>query len=333
MRIVSSVLLLLLFLPSYSGEARLTFWPTRFDVRAEPVDLDWRNPARKQLGALTYLGGVRLTSSVHGFGGFSAMRVVGDRFTLVSDGGNFVRFRLDRDWRIHDVDSGALVAGPGSGWSKLDRDTESLTHDPATGTVWVGYEYTNQIWRYDAALRRGRGVKPRGMAWWPGNGGAESLVRLRDGSFLVFAETVRGAVKGTRQALWFPTDPLRSPEHGFRFSYRAPLKFAPTDAAELPDGRILLLNRRASFAAGFTAALTIIDRSAIRAKAIVTGREIARFAAPVLHDNFEALAVTREGDDTILWIASDDNQLALQRSLLLKFRLNDPPKRRTARIP
>jgi len=42
----------------------------------------------------------------------------------------------------------------------------------------------------------------------------------------------------------------------------------------------------------------------------------------VVHDNFEAIAAVREGDSTILWIASDDNQLFLQRSLLLKFRLD-----------
>jgi hypothetical protein len=33
----------------------------------------------------------------------------------------------------------------------------------------------------------------------------------------------------------------------------------------------------------------------------------------------EGLAVTQEAGRTILWIASDDNLLALQRTLLLKF--------------
>ncbi|ODP38688.1 esterase-like activity of phytase family protein [Sphingomonas turrisvirgatae] len=325
MRIFLSVLLLFAFLPSYSGEERLTLWPSHFGIEATPVDLDWRDPSRKQLGQLTYLGGVQLTSAVYGFGGFSAMTVDGDRFTLLGDGGNFVRFRMGADWRVSDMVSGALVDGPGPGWRKLERDSESLTRDPATGTLWVGFERANQIWRYDPDLRHGRGVAPRAMAKWSLNGGAESLVRLRDGSFIAISEHKVAGAKGTREAIWFAGDPLRVPDRGFRFAYRPPARFQPTDAAELPDGRIAILNRRASLQAGFTASLTLIDRAAIRPGAIVTGQEVARFAAPVLHDNFEALAVSREGRDTILWIASDDNALWFQRSLLLKFRLDAPP--------
>jgi hypothetical protein len=33
----------------------------------------------------------------------------------------------------------------------------------------------------------------------------------------------------------------------------------------------------------------------------------------------EGLAVTQEGGRTIVWLASDDNLLPLQRTLLLKF--------------
>ena len=42
----------------------------------------------------------------------------------------------------------------------------------------------------------------------------------------------------------------------------------------------------------------------------------------MIHDNFEALALGREGGHDVLWIASDDNQAFWQRSLLLKFRLD-----------
>ena len=43
---------------------------------------------------------------------------------------------------------------------------------------------------------------------------------------------------------------------------------------------------------------------------------------PVTVDNMEALDVTREGGKTIVWVASDDNLNALQRTLLLKFALD-----------
>jgi hypothetical protein len=82
-----------------------------------------------------------------------------------------------------------------------------------------------------------------------------------------------------------------------------------------------VLDRRAGFQGGFTARLGILDLRAIRPDATVAAREVARFEAPVLHDNFEALAAVREGGSTIVWIASDDNLSGFQRSLLLKFRL------------
>lgn len=322
MRILLSVLLLLMFLPSYSGEARLALWPARIELTVTPVALDWRKPDRTRLGRLIFLGGVQLRSKVEGFGGFSALTVTGDRFFLLSDGGNYVRFRMGRDWRVRAVTSGALAVGPASGWRKEDRDSESVTIDRATGTAWVGFESSNQIWRYDPAFARGRGVAPPAMARWPRSGGPEAMVRLRDGSFLVFAETARAKTPGTREALWFAGDPIAAPNRGFRFSYRTTRGYAPTDAAELPDGRIVLINRRASLSDGFTGAVTVVDRAAIRPGAVIEGREIARLAAPVLHDNFEGVAVVQEGRDTILWILSDDNQLFLQRTLLLKFKLN-----------
>ncbi len=337
MRILMSILLLMLFLPGYSGEKRLALLPARLPIVAERVLLDELDPARVKLGGLTFLGGVRLTSPAHEFGGFSAMTVTGDRFTLLSDGGNAVMFRLDPRWRVGEARAVALRDGPGAGWSKLERDTESLTHDPVTGRLWVGYERANQIWRYGPGFGRAEAhAAPPAMAKWPNNGGAEAMVRLRDGSFIVLGENSKGVGKGLRPGLWFAGDPVVEPRRGFRFAYRSPQGYSPTDIAELPDGRLVVIDRKFSLREMFTATVSIVERSAIRAGSVVRGREIARFAAPVLHDNFEAVAAVREGRDTILWIASDDNQWFFQRSLLLKFRLDDgvpAARRRTARVP
>lgn len=322
MRILLSVLLLLLFLPSWSGDERLALLPEHAEMAAHPVALDWRDPGRTKLGGLTFLGGVYLTGPKPAFGGFSAMLVEGDRFTLLSDGGNIVGFRMGSDWHVREPRFAELPAGPGRGWHKSERDSESLTRDPATGQLWVGFERANEIWRYAPGFARAQAhAAPRAMAEWPENGGAESLVRLRDGGFIVLAESEEGDAKGTRRGLWFAGDPVLPGQRRFAFSYRPPKGFKPTDIAELPDGRLAVLNRKASLREGFTAVVATVERSAVRPWRIAEGREIARFAAPVVHDNFEALAVTREGRDTILWIASDDNQWRLQRSLLLKFRL------------
>nr|WP_295669950.1 esterase-like activity of phytase family protein [Sphingomonas sp.] len=122
-------------------------------------------------------------------------------------------------------------------------------------------------------------------------------------------------------------DSLFQRSHGgaqFRLRLRlsAAQNYDPSDATLLPDGRILVLNRRFALPFNFTAKLTIIDPKAIRPGARVNGEEIAPLNAPLLHDNFEGLAVRQEGPDTVIWIVSDDNQLFLRRSLLLKFRLD-----------
>jgi len=324
MRILLSVLLLLLFLPSWSGDERLPLLPEEAHMRARPVTLDPNDPGRVKLGGLTFLGGVRLTSPAAAFGGFSAMTVAGDRFTLLSDGGNIVSFRMGSDWQPRAVRFANLPDGPGRGWHKSDRDSESLAVDRATGQLWVGFEDSNEIWRYAPGFARAEARSaPAAIREWPESSGAESMVRLRDGSFLLLSEGEPGTAKGTRQGLWFAGDPVKPRQRGFRFSYRPPDGFRPTDVTELPDGRLAVLNRKVSLREWFTAAVTIVDRRMLRRGRIVTGREVARFAAPVLHDNFEALAATREGADTVLWIASDDNRSLLQQSLLLKFRLDE----------
>ena len=97
---------------------------------------------------------------------------------------------MGRNWRIRAPEFINLPDGPGAGWDKADRDSESMTRDPATGTHWVGFENSNEIWRYDDDFTRATGrVAPPTMRGWSENGGAESLLRLADGSFVTVSET------------------------------------------------------------------------------------------------------------------------------------------------
>ncbi|MDF0487957.1 esterase-like activity of phytase family protein [Sphingomonas sp. H39-1-10] len=335
MRVVLSCLLMLLFVPDWMGEPRLPLMGKRAVVRAAPIALDAAHPARSRVGALVWLGGVRLTSPDRAFGGFSALHVArGHRVTLLSDGGNIVQFTLGPDWRPRAIAFGDLPAGPGTGWAKVDRDSESMGVDPRDGSVVAGFENSNMLWRYTPDLRRALGAAaPRAMAGWPGNEGAESF------TFLPRAGWGGGAIAIGEQAPWpggtgraafrFTGDPVREPNRGYRFSYIPPARSDPSDMTVLPDGRLIVLNRRFTLPFTFTNTLVVIDRGAIRPGAVVRGREIATLAPPLVHENFEGIAATREGGRTILWLVSDDNQSVLQRSLLLKFRLDAPgaPKR------
>src|SRR3546814_14592878 len=95
------------------------------------------------------------------------------------------------------------------------------------------------------------------------------------------------------------------------------------------DLRLMVLLRRFECPRTFTIKLLRVDSRRIAPGAMVDGTEIATFAPPYIHDNFEAVAATREGGATIAWNASGDNKSILPRSLLLKFRLiePDPPGR------
>jgi hypothetical protein len=306
----------------------------RPEMIATPVVLDPSDPARTQLGALTWLGGLALRSSDPAFGGFSAMRVAGDRFTLLSDGGNLVAFRMGADLHPRELRF-ADLPGPGTGAIKRHRDSESLTWDPTTGHTWVGFEDYNAIWRYDSSVTRAeRSVRPAAMADWSVAGGAEAMVRLRSGEFLVISETARPRGRpDARIVLRFAGDPTEAGRPPERLAYVPPTNYDPTDMAELPDGRLLVLNRRLTLSGLFTAKLVLIELRGVRAGTVVRGVELATFERPVQHDNFEALAVTREGADTIVWIASDDNGEIWEQSLLLKFRLDLKPNPGQAKSP
>ncbi|MES2336728.1 MAG: esterase-like activity of phytase family protein [Pseudomonadota bacterium] len=327
MRIVFAVIALVLILvPTWSGDPRLPLYEGTPDVRVARVALDAEHPKRTRVGPLTYLGGLHFSSRDPAFGGFSALAVRGDRFLLLSDGGLRFGFTMGSDLRPGHFAFGTLPAGPGDGWRKEDRDSESLAVDPATGDHWVGFERANAIWRYDADFTRTiRTRVPPEMARWPRNGGAESLVRVPGGRFLILSEDA-DAPGGGKQALLFDRDPTDPRARAMRFAFVPPGEYVPTDAAILPDGRLLVLTRNLTLREGFTAKLLLVDPRAIRPGARVAGRELATFAYPLLHDNFEGLAVTREGDATILWMLSDDNAPSwFQRSLLLKFRIDLSP--------
>lgn len=325
MRVLAVIMLVWLLTPLWSGPDRLPLYRGIPAMMAERVALDHDDPTRRRVGALYYLGGLRLRSRDEAFGGFSALAVQGDHFTLLSDGGLFTRFRMGADFVPRDHAFGVLPDGPGTGWRKRDRDSEAMTIDPATGVAWIGFERANAIWRYDGRLARAQAAaRPRDMRSWPDNGGAEAMVRLRDGRFLVFAETGRRSGSGT-VVLRFDRDPTDPGAVVDRFTYRPPDGYQPTDAAELPDGRLIVLNRALTLRGGFTAKLSLVDARAAVTDTRLKAPVIATFADPVIHDNFEGVAVTREGAATIVWLVSDDNGPTIfQRTLLLKFRLELP---------
>jgi hypothetical protein len=292
--------------PGGQGNARLF---------SRPVPLDPDQPTERRLGPLTFVGGWVLSSDDRRFGAISSMSVAGGRVVALSDQGIIFRFALPVTDRAS-VEIHPLREGPGSPSSKADRDSESLAL--FGGNAWLGYENSNQIWRFRVAdWAAAARAAPPGMKDWPPNVGAEAMLRLPDGRFLVFAEHLDDD-DGNSAAILFSGDPAEQGTPAMTLRYRPPGGHRITDAALLPNGRLILLSRGFTVSGGWSAKLLTAELPG-QAGELMQTYEVATLATPLTVDNMEALAVTVEQGRTILWIASDDNLIPLQRTLLMKF--------------
>lgn len=283
-------------------------------VRYAPVAL--ADSETRRLGRLVFLGGWALTSNDGRFGGISALHVEGGEMLALSDAGWRIRLPVEPGRSPVRAEISMVAQGPGAPEEKYNRDVESMVVDG--GDAWLGYEQANAVWRYRrAGFAFGSAAAPPAMARWRSNRGAEAMVKLAGGRFLVFSE----GSGGDSEVLLFAGDAAVPGMAALRLRYRPPEGYRITDAALLPDGRLALLNRRVRLLEGFTAKLILARLPALTEGALIAGEEAASFAGAVTRDNFEALSVTREAGRTILWIASDDNYSPLQRTLLMKFAL------------
>ncbi len=291
-----------------------------------PVALQTDDPARTRVGRLTLLAGWQMSSRSSQFGGWSALSVEGDRVTAIGDYGSVLRFRMTRFGRAVDARIDPLPQGCGRQDDKRQRDSESLTRT-ADGW-WIGYEVDNRLCKVTPGFTRTLALRrPREMAMWHVLYGAEAIVRMADGRMLVFAERApKGAA--VRPLLVFSGDPAAPATSVTARSYEPPQGYNPTDATQLPDGRILVLNRRFGIADQFTSVLTAFDPAALDSSKPVVSTPVAALAPPTLHDNFEGLAVTVEDGRTVVWMISDDNFISWQKTYLLKFAL-DPSSAKT----
>lgn len=292
------------------GEAALVY---------TPIPLDASDPARREVGRLHFLGGWELSSPDARLGGISGLRVENGTATAVSDVGMILTFPLPGASPAPRVHFQPLEQGPGTSRRRINRDSEGLAIDG--GRLWVSFERHNAVWRYDrASLAAQAGARPLPMRRWPGNSGAETLVRLADGRFLTIAEGWDNGAPFS-QAVLFAGDPAEAATPSARVRYRRVAGYRPTDAALLPDGRLLILNRRFAWLR-FAATLVVADVSRLAAGGTIEGQEVATLESPLAIDNMEGLSVTQENGRTIVWIASDNDFMRiLRRSLLLKFEL------------
>jgi hypothetical protein len=297
--------------------------PTAIPVTAQAFGrLSTRDPDRTRFGALLFRSGIDLTSPVSGFGGFSGLwrSADGRQIIALADNAQYLRARIETsDGRLSGLSGTVLSPLLLSSGTPLRRtryyDTESLA--VSGGTAFVGVERNHAVIRFeraqgDALLRGVPIATPKELKNLPSNGGLEAIgVAPRSsslaGAVVAIGEQASGFIlTGSRQGT---------------FEVARTNGYDVTDLAFLPDGDVLLLERRFSLLGGFGVRLRRVEASAIRPGARVDGAVIYESDASHQVDNMEGLAVHEEDGETILTLISDNNFNSFQRTLLLEFAL------------
>lgn len=282
-------------------------------VAATPLALR----SQHQSGPLRLTGAWQLSSANSDFTGFSALvRPTAGQFTAFSDTG--VRLDMPAPGTTGPVRIARLKFRK-SGF-KASRDVEAATFDPEDGTIWLALEGRNTFMRWPRGASAPERVAAPELAGWSENSGPEAMTRLADGRFIVLSEDGNPAHEGRL----LPRAPDGT-DRARRFRFIAPQGYRPTDMAELPDGRVLILLRelRWPMPPRFGTRLMLADPDQIGADGEWRGQVLAGLDGTGLEENYEGLAIEGLAENRIaLWLISDDNGAATQRTLLLRLELD-----------
>jgi len=257
------------------------------------------------------------------FGGYSALLALdGARLQAFSDrGGRFTFLQPDQPQGPNSTSQRTVAEQDlDSIYQMILFDIESATRDPVTGQYWLGYESIHSLQRF-SAQDKSDGVRIiHGDVEWPSNSGAEAMVRLQDGQFLVIPE--RGG-----DVLFYPGDPISGGEAQV-VTYEAPDgDFSVTDAVQLPDGRLLLLLRKVAWGLPpFEARIALAkwpNAGGKEGEPVLAPQIALDLSAVAPPENYEGVAVRERDDGTLdIWVIADDNLAVMQRTLVVKLGLD-----------
>jgi hypothetical protein len=306
--------------------------PITTTVTAIPIDFDRENPDRKEFGKLIFRAGLNLYAKTIYFGGYSAIVIdPGGRSLLaISDAGTWMRASLDYDGRklkgMRDVALGPMLGTDGKPLKDdATRDAEGMTlvdGDTKQGTVYVSFERKHRIARYPFTASKfgppsGTVPLPPATKAMTANSGMEAVTLIRSGklkgTLVAFAEHL--ADKNGNLRGWM----IGGPAPGEIVVKRVG-GFDITDAAALPDGGIVLLERKFSYSEGINMRIRRIAASELKRGAPITGQVLLQANDSLNIDNMEAIAAYRApSGETVLTLMSDDNFSPIQRTLIMQF--------------
>lgn len=309
---------------------------TPIEVTATPIaGFEIGNPSRTLFGRLVWRGGLVLKSASDSFGGWSGLVLDpdGHGFAAVSDAGVWMTGRIvydqERPTGIANARLGPILASNGQPVRRnRDRDAEAMTlieGSASRGSVLIAFEQNHRIGRFD--IDRNGLSKPRHYLELPPEmkkkrrgDGIEAVAVMSGGRWkgspVAFAEHMPDGNGHHRGWIWVKGKP-----ESFRLVDIG--GFSITDAASLPDGSLLILERRFRWLEGVKMRLRLVDKDELRPGAVITGETLLDVAMGHQIDNMEAIAVHRDRHgEIVLTIMSDDNFNAfIQRTILLQFAL------------
>jgi hypothetical protein len=279
-------------------------------------------------GPLRSLGGFELDAARLGAANLSGIHLDANLVaTMVDDRGRWAQARVElREGIAHrllPIASGPLRDGAGRPLPRgRAADAESIARLP-DGTWLVGFERWHRIRAYRRLDGPGTYVEaPPGLDRAPPNGGLEALALLADGRLFAITEELRAPNAPALRQAW-----IGRPGRWLPLAWRPEPGFVPVDAAGLPDGGALVLERRFTWLTGFAARLVRVPAAALAAAregTVLAGEPVLRLDGTALPaENWEGVAAARHDGRVVVAMVTDDNSSIAQRSLMLLFDLRD----------
>src|SRR5262245_43759158 len=288
------------------GPATLLSRPQPIEITARPIAFfQSGHPDSRRFGDLQYRGGLMLSSPVEHFGGWSglAMDADGRRLLAVSDEGAWlcagVEYANEAPAALVRAAIGPLLALRGRPLrEKVDQDAESvalLEGSLDSGTLLIGFERKHRIGRFP--IRNGEVQAPTEYlrlppeaGRMPANQGLEAVTIIHagplKGSVVAFAERyTRGSGYHTGW-VWTGGQPQR-------LQLRDIDGFNITDAAALPDGGLLVLERHFRWSSGVKMRIRRLAAAEIKPGARLDGHVVFEGDQSYEIDNMEGIAVHR----------------------------------------
>ncbi|MEM1366155.1 MAG: esterase-like activity of phytase family protein [Pseudomonadota bacterium] len=304
----------------------------QIEISWKPIPaFDASQPTRTRFGSFSFLRGGVWDASHSEFGGFSGLHISegGNQLLAISDRGKWLRADLQRQpggdvsptFSAHLAD----IADPSGQVArrKQDKDAEGLA--VLRGRAFVSFERLDIVREYSVPgegipaaarkvpypfpvheLRQNEGLEALAAAPATSSVGAGNLVAISEGSINPQGDLFAFVLSGPRRGTFF---------------VKARDDFNVTDAAFLPDGQLLLLERRFSLGTGLGMRIRQINSADIAPGETVDGEVILQASLAQAIDNMEGMSVWQNvAGETIVSLISDDNLSFLQQTIYLEFR-------------